>query len=145
MGVLRGSSRLGAGSGRSSSVRDVLSPFEALPRRRRDDDAQETIRHLQRALESRVAIEQAKGILAERFQLSIDDAFNLLRDAARASRKPLQLLAQGVIDHADVTTEEIVASLARPERWQTGVSDRRSVEQGLRSAKLVVHEGIPSL
>lgn len=41
---------------------------------------------LQRALESRVAIEQAKGILAERYGLEPDEAFEVIRRASRANR-----------------------------------------------------------
>ncbi len=52
---------------------------------------------LERALESRVVIEQAKGILAERYELGIDDAFVLLRRAARSSRVRLRELAERVV------------------------------------------------
>ena len=54
------------------------------------DDPDQTIRQLQTALETRVVIEQAKGVLAERFRLSIEDAFRLLRDSARTGRMPLR-------------------------------------------------------
>jgi hypothetical protein len=41
---------------------------------------------LQHALESRVLIEQAKGIIAERYGLEPDEAFQLIRNAARTHR-----------------------------------------------------------
>jgi AmiR/NasT family two-component response regulator len=53
---------------------------------------------LQGALESRVLIEQAKGILAERFDLDLDAAFELLHGAARRSRRPLRAVAGAVIE-----------------------------------------------
>jgi hypothetical protein len=51
---------------------------------------------LEQALESRIAIEQAKGVLAERFDLPMDEAFELLRRAARSSRRKLQEVAVAV-------------------------------------------------
>ena len=45
---------------------------------------------LERALESRVLIEQAKGMLAERWDTSPAEAFELLRSAARSHRRPRQ-------------------------------------------------------
>jgi len=53
---------------------------------------------LQAALNSRVVIEQAKGKLAERLGLDMDQAFNVLRDRARASNLRLSDLARGFID-----------------------------------------------
>ena len=44
---------------------------------------------LQRALTSRVAIEQAKGVIAERYTLDLDAAFELIRNAARRNRLKL--------------------------------------------------------
>jgi hypothetical protein len=75
-----------------------------------------TIRQLQTALDSRVVIEQAKGILAERFCLSVEEAFNLLRDAARSGRVPLRSLAEAVVEHPLVTPVHVGAALARAER-----------------------------
>jgi len=52
---------------------------------------------LQVALNSRVMIEQAKGILAERLQATPDDAFIILRRYARDHNHPLTQLAADVI------------------------------------------------
>jgi transcriptional regulator with GAF, ATPase, and Fis domain len=52
---------------------------------------------LQVALNSRVMIEQAKGILAERLQITPDEAFLMLRRYARDHNHPLTLLAGDVI------------------------------------------------
>jgi ANTAR domain len=76
-------------------------------------DGEERIRQLETALESRVVIEQAKGRLAERFELGVDDAFELLRTSARSGRMPLHTLAQAVVEHPGSTPAEIVATLAR--------------------------------
>lgn len=51
---------------------------------------------LQTALHSRVAIEQAKGILAERHGLELEQAFELMRRAARSNRIKLRDLAAQV-------------------------------------------------
>jgi hypothetical protein len=66
---------------------------------------QRTIRHgeviagqLQAALTSRIVIEQAKGVLAERLQISTDEAFGVLRAAARSRNRLLSELAREVAD-----------------------------------------------
>jgi transcriptional regulator with GAF, ATPase, and Fis domain len=51
---------------------------------------------LQSALSSRVHIEQAKGVLAERWQVSVDEAFAALRDHARRTNQRLTDLARMV-------------------------------------------------
>ena len=48
---------------------------------------------LRTALESRIVLEQAKGILSERFRIPLDDAFDLLRRSARSSRRRIHDLA----------------------------------------------------
>ncbi|MFE9765638.1 GAF and ANTAR domain-containing protein [Streptomyces sp. NPDC005808] len=55
---------------------------------------------LQGALSSRVRIEQAKGILAERWNTGVDQAFLTLRQHARRHRLPLDEVATGVIDRS---------------------------------------------
>jgi GAF domain-containing protein len=59
---------------------------------------------LQAALNSRVVIEQAKGKLAERLGLDMDQAFNVLRDHARARNLRLSDLARAFIDGTENIT-----------------------------------------
>ena len=59
---------------------------------------------LQTALNSRVIIEQAKGKLAERLGLDMDQAFNVLRNHARARNQRLSDLAQAFVDGSETLT-----------------------------------------
>lgn len=59
---------------------------------------EELAEQLQTALNSRVVIEQAKGILSERLGLGLQPAFELLRTAARRTRRPLSQVAHEVAD-----------------------------------------------
>ena len=52
---------------------------------------------LETALQSRIVIEQAKGILAERYGIAPDEAFARLRRAARSNQMNLHALAASVI------------------------------------------------
>jgi transcriptional regulator with GAF, ATPase, and Fis domain len=59
---------------------------------------------LQTALNTRVIIEQAKGKLAERRGLSMDQAFTILRGYARTHNRKLADIALAVIDnHPDIS------------------------------------------
>lgn len=86
-----------------------------------------TLRHsglvteqLQTALNSRIAVEQAKGVLAERLHVTVADAFVLLRGHARRSNQRLVELATAVVDgSADV------AAIAAPVA-PTGGSSREA-------------------
>ncbi len=60
---------------------------------------------LQNALNSRVIIEQAKGVLAERRQISVDAAFDLLRDHARSHNLHLSELARQVASGSGTVAE----------------------------------------
>jgi len=53
---------------------------------------------LQRALNSRVLIEQAKGVIAQSSSVDMNEAFNRLRSHARAHHEPLHLTAENVIN-----------------------------------------------
>jgi hypothetical protein len=90
------------------------------------------------ALESRIVIEQAKGVLAERYGLPIDDAFLLLRRSARSARVKIHQLADEVV-HTRETPQAVVRGLAGDSklpaaamRERTEASDERTEE--LRSA-----------
>jgi GAF domain-containing protein len=65
----------------------------------------ELTEQLQSALRSRVIIEQAKGMLAERGRIDLDEAFVRLRSHARRTRGRLSDLAGGVVDGTFDTTE----------------------------------------
>ena len=64
---------------------------------------------LQIALDSRVGIEQAKGILAERHGLELEEAFELMRRAARSNRLKLHELAASVRPGCE--TPPVIAAL----------------------------------
>jgi transcriptional regulator with GAF, ATPase, and Fis domain len=70
----------------------------ALLQNRQAHDSQMVTDQLQEALNSRIAIEQAKGIIAERLGLSVNEAFTRLRRYARHSGRRLGEVAQEVID-----------------------------------------------
>ncbi|GAA4719762.1 GAF and ANTAR domain-containing protein [Nocardioides conyzicola] len=53
---------------------------------------------LQGALNNRIVIEQAKGVLAQVHAVSVDDAFDLLRSYARSHRRGLSEVARAVIE-----------------------------------------------
>jgi transcriptional regulator with GAF, ATPase, and Fis domain len=56
---------------------------------------------LQTALNSRVIIEQAKGVIAERRHLDMDQSFTLLRSTARTNNRQLSELARAVVDGSE--------------------------------------------
>lgn len=61
-------------------------------------DTQRTVnRHLQHALESRILIEQAKGITAEARGIDIEDAFELIRKQARSRNASLRSVAEAIV------------------------------------------------
>lgn len=60
---------------------------------------------LQSALNSRVVIEQAKGVLAERLAVNMDEAFQMLRAYARAHNRRLHDVAAATIRGAIQATD----------------------------------------
>jgi GAF domain-containing protein len=71
-------------------------------------DAHAFSTQLEVALESRVVIEQAKGIVAERNHISVDDAFDQIRRFARAHNRLLSETARQVIT-GSLPVEELAA------------------------------------
>jgi GAF domain-containing protein len=61
-------------------------------------EAQALTEQLRAALDSRIAIEQAKGVIAERARVDMAEAFARLRGYARANQRLLSDVAQEVVD-----------------------------------------------
>lgn len=95
---------LGAGSAEeaAAAVGRLLAVTQATYERRAQ---------LEHALQSRVAIEQAKGIVAERYGLDLEEAFQLIRRAARTHRMKLHDLVQA-IQPGERSPHELTAVLA---------------------------------
>ena len=83
---------------------------------RKVQELQATVAQLQFALEARVTIERAIGILAERFNLPVYDAFEVIRSAARTSRREVRSLAEELLEDRAKTPPEIVEASARHAR-----------------------------
>jgi GAF domain-containing protein len=64
------------------------------------EDAERLTGQLQHALESRIVIEQAKGVLAEHSKLSTDLAFEALRRYSRNYNRRLSDVARDIIERA---------------------------------------------
>jgi GAF domain-containing protein len=73
-----------------------------LERAREADRSQTLTTQLEMALNNRVIIEQAKGILATRRAVTVDEAFDLLRKHARSRQRLIRDVAREVVEgHAD--------------------------------------------
>ena len=70
---------------------------------------------LEHALESRISIEQAKGIVAERYDLDVEEAFELIRQTARSHRMKLYDLVRAIRPGQE-TPAELAAMLAAKRR-----------------------------
>ena|SRR3982751_974279 len=93
--------RMGSADEAATAVGRLLSVTEAAYERRAQ---------LEQALQSRVAIEQAKGVLAERYGLEFDVAFDVIRRTARSNRMKLHDLVRK-IRPGEPTPEELRAQL----------------------------------
>jgi hypothetical protein len=72
-----------------------------------------TVAQLQHALAARVRVEQAIGVLAERHRLRPRQAFDLLRNAARARGDKVTDIAETVVDSASNPLLALPEELAR--------------------------------
>ena len=81
------------------------------------------VRELQEALESRVQIEQAKGVLAQRSGVTLDTAFEILRSRARDQRRSLIEICAEMV--AVVETEGRASSESPEHRQSMQRSDPR--------------------
>jgi transcriptional regulator with GAF, ATPase, and Fis domain len=75
----------------------TIGLLQARAIRQRDTLAEQ----LQTALNSRVLIEQAKGVIAERRRIDMNESFALLRRSARTRNRRLSDLARAVVDGSE--------------------------------------------
>ena len=80
---------------------------------------------LAHALESRIVIEQAKGVLAERFHMTVEDAFLLLRRSARSARIRIHDLAGQVVRDPE-TPQAVLRGMAGDSRLRASAMRERT-------------------
>lgn len=66
-------------------------------------DAQHRTAQLQRALDSRILLEQAKGIVCAERNMTMHDAFELLRSYARKHNRSLREVASAVVENGSAS------------------------------------------
>jgi len=88
-----------------------------------------TVTQLEHALASRVRVEQAIGVLAERHRLRPREAFDLLRGAARSQGRRVTEIAQDVVASAANPLLRLPKELART------LAEPRPRERSLRRAR----------
>jgi AmiR/NasT family two-component response regulator len=90
----------------------VSAPTAARSLERELRAAQERVEQLERALTSRIVVDLAVGVLLERHALDRDEAFELLRRAARHHRRRIHdLAAEVVADRAERPEIGVVLAL----------------------------------
>jgi GAF domain-containing protein len=87
----------------------------AILQHRRVIRTEEVTTQLQGALNTRIIIEQAKGLLAERESVELDTAFTMLRDYARPRGERLADVARAVVE-GRIDVETLRSSRARSEQ-----------------------------
>lgn len=75
-------------------------------------DLSRLTQQLQTALETRVLIEQAKGLLAERLDQSMEEAFRTLRTHARNNNRKLREVATALVNR-ELSTDQLVRAPRR--------------------------------
>jgi len=98
--------------------------------------AQARIEQLETALRTRIVLEQAKGVLRERFGWTLDEAFEILRSAARSSRRRIHDVAEQVVASSD-TPPVIAIALARSSRLRAAYLRERTEAQREHAARLI--------
>jgi hypothetical protein len=105
---------LGSMEDASAAISRLLAVTEAAMNRRAQ---------LETALRTRIAIEQAKGVLAERHGLGLDEAFEVLRRTARAHRLKLHDLV-GRVRPGEADPPELAEELGRGDQRAPGARGR---------------------
>ncbi len=93
-----------------------------------------TVAQLEHALASRVRVEQAIGVLAERHRLHPREAFDLLRGAARSRGSRVTEMAQDVVASAANPLLRLPEELSRKAQEARTPRGNRSVRRGRHAA-----------
>lgn len=117
-------SNVGAFNERDTVALQALTDIAAIGimQQHRLEESTRVADQLQSALDSRVLIEQAKGVLAHAASIDVDDAFRMLRDHARRHRIGLRAVAQDVVLRG-------MAALDEPEMSGAGSETRISAAE----------------
>lgn len=81
---------------------------------RRLDEMNERLGRIVQATESRDAINQAKGILVERYGISLEEAFALLTTASKNSNIKLDLVAAALVTNGQLPPSATAGSRDDP-------------------------------
>ena len=118
------------------NVSETPTPRFVPNRRFEADEAQRlavTVTQLEHALASRVMVEQAIGVLAERHRLRPRDAFDLLRGAARSRGQRITDMAQDVVASTANPLlrlpEELARQVQQPKQRGRSLRRTRRAEQ----------------
>jgi hypothetical protein len=115
---------------------DDSGPLPAVPNLNEPKEAERlavTVAQLEHALASRVRVEQAIGVLAERHRLHPREAFDLLRGAARSRGSRVTDIAQDVVESAANPLLRLPDELTR-QRPEARPRSGRSVRRGRHAA-----------
>ncbi len=89
-------------SARESAAKFVPYAAVAVANMHAYDDARAMADNLQRALESRAAIDQAKGILMERHKITAEQAFQMLAQVSMQTNRKLREIAEELVTTGDL-------------------------------------------
>ncbi|HEY8646319.1 MAG TPA: ANTAR domain-containing protein [Gaiellaceae bacterium] len=93
-------------------------------------DVDARVAQLQHALTSRIVVEQAKGMLAERYSLTPEEAFELIRLAARTNSIKVHALSNSVLESRRQTPAVILDLFTTLPR--NSIAPARAVENVFR-------------
>jgi hypothetical protein len=93
-------------------------------------DVDVRVAQLQHALTSRIVVEQAKGMLAERYSLTTEEAFELIRLAARSNGIKVHALSRSVLESPHKTPALILDIFTTLPR--NSIAPARAVENVFR-------------
>jgi GAF domain-containing protein len=79
---------------------------------RKVTNAEQRAEQLQKALDSRIVIEQAKGIVSAERNVPLEEAFDVIRHHARSNSRTIHDVARAVVDHGSTAIEG--SSIRRP-------------------------------